>query len=516
MTEDRLSGTSRPRNRPGLYEKAVGLPDTGTTAKKLGLWKSEFPVFAGLLERNGEPVAALRQFGSICRRAKNDELAIEAFVAALGLAPGDAWLWRDLADVYQKVSRDDLAEICIRAALDLDAGHAGTWLQLAALADKQNNVVESEQAFRRALALDPGLADAWLGLGVLYLKTGRFEDAITCLRESVERNGADAIGYICLGQAYYSASQFRLSAEAFERAASFGPLEGHIGRRHARARTFSAMIEGDVEQALAAYPALAGPEAEPLDDIARDAFALFSAYDHMEAALAVGRLRLTWNPDDPVQAYLADAVAGKPITSVPPSYVEAHFDAFAAGFDQKLVDVLKYRVPHDLAERVAAHRSAFSRMLDLGCGTGLAAEPLARFGTNPVGVDLSAQMLAQAGRRRTYRALIKSEAIDFLGDHPGEFDLVFAADLIIYFGRLDALIAAVARAMVPGGVFAASIERMSEGDFRLLPSGRFAHSDRYFRSLAAPYFDILEQTDTMIRLEAGQPVPGGLFLLRRR
>jgi hypothetical protein len=35
-------------------------------------------------------------------------------------------------------------------------------------------------------------------------------------------------------------------------------------------------------------------------------------------------------------------------------------------------------------------------------------------------------------------------------------------------------------------------------------------------SLVAPYFDVLEQKDTMLRLEAGRLVAGSLYLLRRR
>jgi len=414
------------------------------------------------------------------------------------------------------MSRTDLAAVSLRTALVIDDAHAGTWLQYAILADNISSVERAEKAYRRALSIDPNLTDASFGLGLLYLKALRFEESVASLRKVVTQGGADAFVYISLGHALYMASRFSESAEAYEMASTFGPLEGNSLRRYARARTFATMIEGDIGRALADYPALAGSEAETIDEITRDGFGLFSAYGYKDAALAIGQLRLSVNPEDPIQQHLNNAVAGSLIDSVPNAYVEAYFDSFAAGFDEKLVGVLKYQVPRDLAGLIGGHRSTFSHMLDLGCGTGLAGEFLAGFGKDLVGVDLSTQMLAHAEERQTYSRVVKSEAVDFLHAHPVSFDLVFAADLLIYFGRIEELIAAVAQAMTSGGIFAASIELADNDDYELLPSGRFAHAESYLASLTAPYFDNLEQRRTELRLEAGVAVMGALFVLRRK
>ena len=101
------------------------------------------------------------------------------------------------------------------------------------------------------------------------------------------------------------------------------------------------MIDGNVEQAVADYAKLAGEDREDLSDILRDAFAVLSAYGHLEAAAAVGRLRLAQNPDDPVQRYLLDAVSGRPMPRAPVDYLENCFNLFAKSFDHKLVEVLK-------------------------------------------------------------------------------------------------------------------------------------------------------------------------------
>jgi predicted TPR repeat methyltransferase len=469
-----------------------------------------------LLERHGSPVAALRRLGTIWQQSGDAERAASIYRAALSLAPDDAWLWRDLAGVYQTTSRADLAMRCVRKALSIDADHAATWLQYAALAETTESAEHAEEGFLRALALDPDLADARFGLGVLHMKAFRFEEAIVNLREVIARGGADEVVHVALGHALYMTAGFAESAQAFEKAAAYAPLQGNSLRRYARARTFATIVEGDLARALAEYPALAGSEVEALDEIAADGFGLLSAYGHGDAALALGKWRLLQNPADPVQQHLNDAVARKSIDAVPGAYVEKYFDSFAIGFDEKLTGVLNYRVPRDLAALVGGHRSAFSGIIDLGCGTGLAGEHLARFGTNLVGVDLSAGMLAEAAKRPAYSALTKSEAVGFLKAHPAAFDLVFAADLLIYFGRLDELMAAVAQATIPGGIFALSIELAEHHDFTVLPSGRFAHSESYLASRTAPYFEIVQQQAAELRLEAGVPVKGQLVVLRRK
>lgn len=493
---------------------AVELPDAPHIAGQIDRWRTEHAEFALLIDGHGNPLSALRQFGSLCRHNRQYDLAIEALLSALALAPMDPVLWRELASVYQITERDELAEASALRSLSIDPGHAITWLQYASLAYKLQHIDQSEAAYLHALALDRDLGDANLGLGVLYLGSRKFEEAITCLRRSLSWGGADAITYLCLGQSLYMAGRFSESAEALEAAATFAALEGVTLRLYARARTFASILDGDIEGAVGNYPTLAGREVEPIDAILRAAFSLFSAYGMRDAAIAVGRLRLATEPDDPVQRYLLDAVAGGPHDRAPAAYVEKHFDEFAEGFDSKLVDVLGYRVPQELADLVSPCRSSFSAMLDLGCGTGLAGEPLRRFGAQLTGVDLSAKMLGAAQRRGAYSTLVKADVIDFLAARPNSFDLIFAADLLIYLGKLDALVDEVARSLMPGGFFAASIERTNNGDFALLPSGRFAHSDIYFEAMVSRHFEIVRKQESKLRIEAGHPVPGILYVMR--
>jgi predicted TPR repeat methyltransferase len=492
----------------------IELPDAQHVANQIDRWRAGHVAFASLLETSGSTPLAMRRFGAMCRANHEYDIAAEAFAAALTFEPADARLWRELASTHQLAASDDLAEACVARSLAIDPQHAATWLQYASLSDRLNRSDRAETAYLRALALDPALRDAHFGLGILYLRNRRYEEASRHLQHTISLGGDDAVTQLCLAQSLYMTGHFADSAEAFERAAAFGALKDNPRRLHARARTFAAMLDGRMTEAIADYPALAGPDSEAIDEILRLAFSLFSAYDMHDAAVEVGRVRLASRPDDPVQRYLLDAITGSPHDRAPASYVERHFDEFAEGFDGKLVDVLGYRVPQDLSDLVASCRLHFPAMLDLGCGTGLAAAPLRGFGDSLTGVDLSQKMLDVAAGRTAYDALVKADVLHFLDGARHAFDLVFAADLLIYFGRLDDLVDAVARSLRVDGLFAASIERTDDRDFVLLPSGRFAHNEADFERLISRRFEIAGKRGTDLRLEAGRPVAGILYVLR--
>ena len=75
---------------------------------------------------------------------------------------------------------------------------------------------------------------------------------------------------------------------------------------------------------------------------------------------------------DPIQRYLFDAVAGEKLDRAPSDYLVAYFDRFADTFDKQLVEVLGYDVPEKLSSMVEGYGGRLPRVLDLGCGTGLA------------------------------------------------------------------------------------------------------------------------------------------------
>lgn len=469
-----------------------------------------------LLARYGQASPALRHYGLLQWQAGRMAEAVEAFRAALTSAAHDADLWRDLAGAYDGAGRPELAVPCIESSIALQPDHARSWLMLAGLKSRATLPREAERAFEEALRLDPALGEAHFGLGLLRFGERRLEEAAASLEAAIANGYPTAVGFAALGHVLYLSGSFAACAAAFGAAADQGGLEGSSRRKYALARTLTTIIEGRLDEAWRAYPALAGSDAQSPAEALHEAFSILSAYGHRDAAVAVGRLRLARNPDDAAQRYLLDALEGRALARAPVDYLESHFDGFAGTFDQKLVEVLQYDAPEQMARLLAPLRQHFAQTLDLGCGTGLAARHLAPRSGRLTGVDVSGRMLEQAAKRGLYADLVKAEALAFLAGQPARFDLVFAADVLVYFGDLAELYDRVAASLVPGGLFAASIETMPEGTYTVLPSGRFAHAIDYTERIAAAHFRVAARQAVTIRLEAGRPAPGLLTVLERR
>jgi len=163
----------------------------------------------------------------------------------------------------------------------------------------------------------------------------------------------------------------------------------------------------------------------------------------------------------------------------------------AATFDAHLVGSLDYRGPevlYALAGRCGAHPG--SSVLDLGCGTGLMGAALNDLAGRMVGIDLSPRMIERARERGIYDDLVAGDAAAVLGAAAGRFDLIAAADMLIYLGDLRPMLAAARRVAADGALLVFSLEcppgNATPGPgYVLQPSGRFAHSLGYATDAAA-------------------------------
>jgi predicted TPR repeat methyltransferase len=130
------------------------------------------------------------------------------------------------------------------------------------------------------------------------------------------------------------------------------------------------------------------------------------------------------------------------------------------------------------------------------------------------GIDLSPRMIEKAAGRRCYDHLEVAEIVAYLAPRQGRFDLLLAADVLAYFGRLDDVFAAAQAALKPGGIFAATVEHHAGEGFTGGKSGRFAHSESYLRQAAqAAGFAVVSLQQAALRQEDGKPVPGLVFAL---
>ncbi|PLP59315.1 hypothetical protein CYK37_10890 [Mesorhizobium loti] len=132
------------------------------------------------------------------------------------------------------------------------------------------------------------------------------------------------------------------------------------------------------------------------------------------------------------------------------------------------------------------------------------------------GFDISAEMLRKAERKGVYDRLGKADLQQFSYTGPAP-DLVTAADVFMYVGALETIIATVAGLLDPVGLFALSVEKLNEpAGFALQPSRRYAHSEAYVRAvLSANGFSVLSCQERVIRQDRREPVAGLIVVAAR-
>ncbi len=203
------------------------------------------------------------------------------------------------------------------------------------------------------------------------------------------------------------------------------------------------------------------------------------------------------------------------LAAMPPEYVRALFDQYAPKFDKALVDDLNYRGPEVLLKAVlgarpAEHQPRFRRAIDLGCGTGLAAQEFTALVDEFIGIDLSSGMIERARATGLYARLDVADMLQGLqAEGDSRADLIMAADAFVYVPDLAPIVAEAARVLQPQGMLAFTVEAHSGEGIVLGRSLRYAHSEDYLRTtLQDARLTVCAITSTSTRIEAGDPVPG--------
>lgn len=190
-------------------------------------------------------------------------------------------------------------------------------------------------------------------------------------------------------------------------------------------------------------------------------------------------------------------------------YVRQLFNQFASDYDTRMRQRLGYAAPSILRELASMliDPAVTHLVLDLGCGTGLsglAFQPIAKAIT---GIDLSARMLEKARETGVYDTLLEGDIEALPVECDGPYDLVVAADVLVYLGELTKVFAGVRSRLTEGGLWLFTTERGEAAPYELGAKRRFRHSEAYLRGLAEIHgFDVASLVECVCRFEAGQGV----------
>jgi len=426
-------------------------------------------------------------------------------------------------------------------ALTKTPGAVPPMLAMARAQIQQNRLVEGIIAYRRLLAVAPDLAVAWRELGDLHIAGQDFATAAMPLRRSARVWKALAPLRNNLGIAERASGNPERAAEEFRIAVILDPstakpyanlagVQRKLGQS-GRAAEFAVRIAPEDAACRIEYGQSLSDEAAVeqfteasrlLPDQAEPHWLLGEALTRLgradEAAAAYSRV-LSLDPADSFGAQLALAKLGQGATPerATAAHVSALYDQYAGSFDQDLLGNLDYRGPDVILDGL--HRAGIAGpcdILDAGCGTGLAGlamKPLAR---RLDGIDLSEKMAEQARARGVYDSVAVGDLVPEMAGRSQHYDLVIAADVLIYLGDLAPVFSAAHDALRAGGHFAFTVERGEGKTYTLQQTGRFAHAEPYLRRLADESgFSVTLLEPTVTRREKGEPVPGLLCVLSR-
>ena len=378
--------------------------------------------------------------------------------------------------------RFEAAAQCYQGSLALLPGRVSTLINLAAAQLKLGQAQHALASAARVLAAEPGNAEAWFHKACALTMLNRHPEALAGYEQVLKLDVLPA------GEPWLRHGQALQALDQPERALA------------------------SYERALAVDPTLAQAWSNR-GGILREMHRNEEAAEAFRQALAHGA--------DPElhQYYLASVTAQAVPQTAPAHYVESLFDEYADEFDAHLVGVLGYSAHRTLVRHLEAlGRGPFRSALDLGCGTGLCAPLLKPMTQRLAGVDLSGQMLDKARSLGLYDRLDQADIVDCLQRTEDRYDLVTAADVFIYVGKLEPVFAALAPAMEAKGIFCFSAEWAGDEalDFKLLPSLRYAHSERYLRALATRHgFELLQLIRAPIREDQREKIPGMFVYLER-
>lgn len=440
---------------------------------------------AALLAASGKPAdAAGARFwlGTIAHRERRYPDALTHYEAAREYDRRNPQLLCQLASVYDQSGDKLRAEACYREALRAEPRLAVAHYNLGTLLAARGERIAARRAFEAALGHDPTLIQAHTNLGNALLVENDLPAAERCYQQALALNAHFAEALHGLGLLRARREEHAAAAVLLERALAAAPTSDAIALDLADAQ----FAVGDVSAALTCLDTL-----------------LSRMPDHASARFKRAQ-------------YAGDTTP----VAAPREILERLYTSMAASFDTHLTGRLGYQIPTLLRERLAPWLTtlvAKPDVLDLGCGTGLFGIEIRPHCGTLIGVDLSTAMLEKAKGRGVYDALHCAELAEYIAAEERHFQLISATDVLIYLGELDTLFGHVAARLTGDGRFAGSIESPADlqAGYRLLPTGRFAHSMAYIAACAARAgLAVVDTVPTVIRLEKGTPIAGNVFMLR--
>lgn len=450
--------------RLNRYEEALASLDQALAIK---------PDFADALTRRGDVLLAL---------GRQTE-ALASYNRSLRYRPNDPETLNNRAAILIELGRLTEAMSNLDQALAIAPGYMEALHNRATALIALKRYTEALRCCDQALAIQPGMAGILNNRGVALRNLERKDEAVVAFRAALA------------GQ-----------PDAADFHANLGITLQETGQLEAAEQSLRCALDG--KRSALGFQTLAGVlyEARKFDTVTE-----------------VYRQWLAFDPHNPIPQHLAAAGSLNVPERANDQYVTEIFDNFAETFEATLLG-LGYQVPELLSTQIKAALGSEPRplrILDAGCGTGLAAPLLKPLASKLVGVDLSNGMLDKARKRNLYDELVAGELCAFMTTRPSAFDLIVLADALVYFGALEDVFRAAHSALAPNGILAFTLEskpaEKGDPDYQLGLHGRYNHQPDYAtRLLGANGFALCTVNAAVLRRELHANVTGIAIVARRK
>ncbi len=375
--------------------------------------------------------------------------------------------------------------------------------------------------FEQALQYNPLLWEVHYNLAHSLVQVNAFEAAISHYQTVLELSPDHAKAILHLGLLNIQLQNYPEAISYLYASLELDP--NNIDAMHQLANAY--LNTGDLENAKIRYQAALKlqPDMPQIAEVHHNLAILYLRENTQILALTHFSEALTLDPQNDTARHMIMALKGELSPQAPSDYVANLFNQYAPHYNQHMRETLYYQVPGLLRNAIGRTQGTHAkacRILDLGCGTGLCGIYFRDMALELIGVDLASEMIAEAEKLEgCYDALVLSDINTYLNaEGLAPFDLILAADVLVYTGDLDPIFENVLKHLRPKGRFAFSIELLENNNhfFNLQPTGRYAHSSQYIQMLAHKHqLNILLAESIIPRLHEGRPVNGQLYILSR-
>ncbi len=472
-------------------------------------------VLRQFLDKKPDMVETRNRLGKALLFLGKIQEAVEEFRKCIQTDPENVQAYQNLGAAFESAGKQAEAAAAFQKAVLLarDSAEAHHRYGNYLLANKK--MAEAIEEFEKAIEKKPAFAEAYNSLGIALKSEGRIEEAIEAYKKAIEIDPKHPQTHNNLGVALSATGKNQEAFKSYQTAISLEPNNPHVFQNigilfKTRGRLQEALIA--FNQAAKLFPGYA----DAYHNIGTTLIEMGQTSQALSALQKAAQL----DPGNHSAKYMAAALAGENPKNAPPEYVKELFNQYSKRFENHLTCKLSYQTPQLL--RKALDQSVgkdmkFKHVLDLGCGTGLAGKVFHDIAGYMVGVDISPDMIGVAQQKNIYNQLHVSEINEFLGESSETFDLVIAADVLVYMGDLEPLFSNLKNRITHGGCFVFSTERFREEGYRLRSTGRFAHAGKYIRVLSEKKgFQIIHHSPVVLRKENDKPVEGDIFVLLKK